>query len=209
MTLNLSGTSCSFVQGSSYWFKYEPIRWRVTDYGVSSTSYPTGWDKYGSNNKDFLYVSDKIVYVTQMRDSDFGVGMGYPNTFPHYNGGMDGRVNENTFNYLTTLRAEYTIFSDASSGSVSTTTAENMRVRVASVNELTQHYSDLRSTATDYVAFMLGINTNQYCNYFTRDVGTRYYNLTGIGVDGRKHDYYSNQFMGMRLAMTFSEGSYY
>ena len=209
MTLNLSGTSCSFVQGSSYWFKYEPIRWRVTDYGVSSTSYPTGWDKYGSNNKDFLYVSDKIVYVTQMRDSDFGVGMGYPNTFPYYNGGMDGRVNENTFNYLTTLRAEYTIFSDASSGSVSTTTAENMRVRVASVNELTQHYSDLRSTATDYVAFMLGINTNQYCNYFTRDVGTRYYNLTGIGVDGRKHDYYSNQFMGTRLAMNFSEGSYY
>ena len=37
-TLKLSGTNYSFTKGQTYWFKYEPIRWRVSELGVSSTS---------------------------------------------------------------------------------------------------------------------------------------------------------------------------
>ena len=38
-----NGSTLSASASSYYWFKYEPIRWRVSKYGVSSTSYPSGF----------------------------------------------------------------------------------------------------------------------------------------------------------------------
>ncbi|MBR1890734.1 MAG: InlB B-repeat-containing protein [Clostridia bacterium] len=37
-----SGSNVSFTSGSNYWFKCEPIRWRITPYGTSSTKYSVG-----------------------------------------------------------------------------------------------------------------------------------------------------------------------
>ena len=61
-TLKMSdGTSYTFNSGTYYWFEVEPIRWRVSDYGVSSASYPSGWSAYGSYNQSFTVVSEKVL----------------------------------------------------------------------------------------------------------------------------------------------------
>ena len=207
-----------FKKDQTYWFKYEPIRWRVSSYGVEKDDLSfcnAYWKDYGSFNKSFMYVSDKIVTISQMTSGqyDLSEGKSYIDTKPNELGdggySMNKMILTNTFDYLQTLDATYTKFGSRSSGSDSITETASFKVRVASVEELQTNFSDLRAKPTDYVAFLLGVNSDQYCNYFTRDVGKKYYNMTGIGVDGRVHDYYSNQFMGMRLAMNFSEGSRY
>ena len=212
--LNVLLTKVSnFVKGQTYWFKYEPIRWRMSKYVKSVNDFKArgNFEYYGAYNTGFTAVSENIVYASQMTSDEFGLtaGKGYPNTHPHHGTSMNTRINSNTFSYSTTETAPYRKFADANKGNDSVLAAETMGCRVASVDELMLNFSDLRAKPTDFVAFLLGCNADQYCNYFTRDVGSKYYNMTGIGVDGRVHDYYSNQFMGMRLAMTFSEGSYY
>ena len=63
-TLKMSdGTSYTFTKNNWYWFEVELIRWRVSDYGVSSTSYPTGWSTYGTYKTDFTVVSDRILTI--------------------------------------------------------------------------------------------------------------------------------------------------
>ena len=207
-----------FKKDQTYWFKYEPIRWRVSSYGVEKDDLSfcnAYWKDYGTFNKSFMYVSDKIVTISQMTSGqyDLSEGKSYIDTKPNELGdggySMNKMILTNTFDYLQTLDATYTKFGSRSSGSDSITETASFKVRVASVSELQTNFTDLRAKPTDYVAFLLGCNADQYCNYFTRDVGKKYYNMTGIGVDGRVHDYYSNQFMGMRLAMNFSEGSRY
>ena len=207
-----------FKKDTTYWFKYEPIRWRVSNYGVEKDNLSfcnEYWKEYGSFNKSFMYVSDKIVFASQMTSGqyDLSEGKSYIDTKPNELGdggySMNKMILTNTFDYLQTLDASYTKFGSRSSGSDSITETASFKVRVASVSELQTNFTDLRAKPTDYVAFLLGVNADQYCNYFTRDVGKKYYNMTGIGVDGRVHDYYTNQFMGMRLAMNFTEGSRY
>ena len=166
-----------------------------------------------------MYVSDKIVFASQMTANQFDMGDGksyisrsavpFVTTDDNITYSMSKTFLEKSFNYLITVDEYYTKFNDPNIGSDSEKVSTHYRLRVASVEELQTNYSDLRAKPTDYVAFLLGCNADQYCNYFTRDVGKKYYNMTGIGVDGRVHDYYSNNFMGMRLAMNFSEGSRY
>ncbi|MGN1201525.1 MAG: InlB B-repeat-containing protein, partial [Candidatus Caccovivens sp.] len=40
-TVSIRGTSFTFKSNSSYWFKVQPIRWRITDYGVDKL--PSNW----------------------------------------------------------------------------------------------------------------------------------------------------------------------
>ena len=212
----------NFEKDQTYWFKYEPIRWRVSSYGVEKDDLSfcnEYWKDYGTFNKSFMYVSDKIVFASQMTANQFDMGDGksyisrsavpFVTTDDNITYSMSKTFLEKSFNYLITVDEYYTKFNDPNVGSDSEKVSTHYRLRVASVEELQTNFSDLRAKPTDYVAFLLGVNADQYCNYFTRDVGKKYYNMTGIGVDGRVHDYYSNNFMGMRLAMNFSEGSRY
>ena len=210
----------NFEKDQTYWFKYEPIRWRVTDVGIVRDSFSAGigtyWSELGVYHTGFMYVSDRIIYASQMTSGQYDLGVdkaGYLDTWPSkfkenaYS--MDEKIRENTFDYLISISEYYTKFDLKNNGNDSTKVAANFKLRVASVSELQTNFTDLRAKPTDYVAFLLGVSPDQYCNYFTRDVGKKYYNMTGIGVDGRVHDYYTNNFMGMRLAMNFSEGSRY
>lgn len=220
MKLRFSGTTYTFTQGQTYWFKYEPIRWRITDYKASRYNFDgtmTPWFDFGSHHTNFWYASDKIIYASQMTANQYSIGPnstgGYLDTYVKawkddaYT--MDAAIRENTFNYLTNMSANYTVFNSQTNSSDVKTVDSSFRLRVANVEELCANYDDLRAKPTDYVAFLLGVNSDQYCDYFTRDVGKKYYNMAGIGVDGRVHDYYTNQFMGMRIVTNFSEGSRY
>ena len=220
MKLRFSGTTYTFTQGQTYWFKYEPIRWRITDYKASRYNFDgtmTPWFDFGSHHTNFWYASDKIIYASQMTANQYSIGPnstgGYLDTYVKawkddaYT--MDAAIRESTFNYLTNMSANYTVFNSQTNSSDVKTLDSSFRLRMANVEELCANYDDLRAKPTDYVAFLLGVNSDQYCDYFTRDVGKKYYNMAGIGVDGRVHDYYTNQFMDMRIVTNFSEGSRY
>ena len=59
------------------WFKVEPIRWRVSEYGVSSTDYPDGWDAYGSYNTNFTVVSDRVLMASAVTNQTVSEGWAF------------------------------------------------------------------------------------------------------------------------------------
>lgn len=217
MTLKLDVTSYTFTKGTTYWFKYEPIRWKVIYYSGT----PKGWTWYGDYQTNFNVVSSRIVLASQMTTGayDMGWGKGYLNS-PLCNMwtegySMDEAILADSFSYMKTKLSSYKGFnSSAGDSSDYTSTNYNFNLRVVSSTEIQENDSLISNSQglghtkpTDYVAFLLGCSSDQNCGYYTRDVGKKLYNMTAIGVDGKLHDVYSNQFMGMRLAMTFTEGS--
>ena len=217
MTLKLDGTSYTFIKGTTYWFKYEPIRWKVIYYSGT----PKGWTFYGDYQTNFNVVSSRIVLASQITTGAYDMGLGKrwdssplcSKSSSYYS--MDEAILADSFSYMKTKLSSYQGFNSSAGGSSDyTSTSYNFNLRVVSSTEI-QENDSLTSNSqglghvkpTDYVAFLLGCSSDQYCGYYTRDVGKKLYNMTAVGVDGRLHDVYSNQFMGMRLAMTFTEGS--
>ena len=215
MSLMLTGrtSAVSFVYGTKYWFKYEPIRWRVSDYGVEKTW--TGWQT-GESRTNFDVVSDKIIWATNMTGNVknyLGAGVGYGDR-------MKTRIeninsDSNAYNYSTTKDVICSKFAplttDANGNSVGSdelvvNETLNLGVRLASLAEISENFTDKRAKMTDFVAFLLGKDVD-YAKYLTRDMGSKYYNLTGISAGGVEKDVWAKNFLGIRLTITFSEGT--
>ena len=206
------------VYDGTYWFKYEPIRWRVSDYGVGADW--SGW-KLGETRDNYSVVSDRIVWASQMTTGqyDLGAGTNYGNTIV---GGKNiDSTYEKDYNYSVAedgSTKSLNRFNDASSDSVSRNEVEENEVgsgiRLASTKDIGLSIGDTstkRARPTDFVAFILGKGLSGddagYSQYFVRDFGSKYYNLTVITAGGARKDGWSNRFMGYRLAMTMTEGS--
>lgn len=215
MSLMLTGrtSAVNFVYGTKYWFKYEPIRWRVSDYGVEKTW--TGWQT-GESRTNFDVVSDKIIWATNMTGNVknyLGAGVGYDDR-------MKTRIeninsDSNAYNYSTTKDVTCSKFAplttDANGNKVGSdelvvNETLNLGVRLASVAEISENFTDKRAKMTDFVAFLLGKDVD-YAKYLTRDMGSKYYNLTGISAGGVEKDVWAKNFLGIRLTITFSEGT--
>ena len=84
---------------------------------------------------------------------------------------------------------------------VTTNRTEN-GMRVASVDEVEQNTSDMRAYASDLVCFLLGINSNQYANYWTRTLGTNLGNGKIITTAGMDTSSWLSRVFGVRFAMT-------
>lgn len=201
-----NGSILSASAGSYYWFKYEPIRWRVSKYGVSSTSYPSGFTSANTTKTKFVVVSDKIVWATSMTKNKYELGAEttYDNTL--YKSGDACGALKAEFKYSNET-ATYTsrVFGKENSQNF----ISNYRaygVRVATEAEVKLYFADLRAKYTDFVAFVLGKDVD-WGMYYTRDVGSKYYNMKAITAGGLEKDVWSNQFVGVRLAITFEEGS--
>lgn len=63
----------TFVQDKLYFFRYDPIRWRVSDYGVSYTEYPTYWDLCGESQQNVDVVSD-VLWLDAFNIDELKVG---------------------------------------------------------------------------------------------------------------------------------------
>ena len=151
-------------------------------------------------------VSDKIVWATSMTKNKYELGAEttYDNTL--YKSGDACGALKAEFKYSNET-ATYTsrVFGKENSQNF----INNYRaygVRVATEAEVKLYFADLRAKYTDFVAFVLGKDVD-WGMYYTRDVGTKYYNMKAITAGGLEKDVWSNQFVGVRLAITFEEGS--
>ena len=206
------------VYDGTYWFKYEPIRWRVSDYGVGADW--SGWN-LGETRDNYSVVSDRIVWASQMTTGqyDLGAGTNYGNTIV---GGKNiDSTYEDEYNYSVADNNGSTSgmngFNGVGSDSVSSNEigdAVGKGIRLASTKDIGLSIGDAstkRARPTDFVAFVMGKGLSGddagYSQYFVRDFGSKYYNLTVITAGGIRKDGWSNRFMGYRLAMTMTEGS--
>ena len=69
-------TNCTFTNGTTYWFKFEPIRWRITDYDSTASDLPEDFDEFGEGQIDFSVVTDVLWWDVMNDDSTNKLGVG-------------------------------------------------------------------------------------------------------------------------------------
>ncbi len=199
--------------GTTKWFKFEPIRWRISDYGVEKTE--TNYIKYEALRKytgyatNFTAVSDLILGVGAMhntREVREGTSVTSMKGFQLVEETTDGC--SITFQYAKSgnvIKVDNYSTSSQNNAVSTGTTAYSAPLRIASLEEITSlGLVNKGARASDMVAFILGVDKNQV-TYWTRDLS----NLgSGVAITstGTKVQTWLNQLQGMRFAYTFSEG---
>ena len=214
-TLKMSdGTSYTFTNGQYYWFEVEPIRWRVSDYGVSSTTYPSGWSTYGTYKTNFTVVSDRILTIGAVETSDVNEGWAFKDSDIYSNiSGLNKTASTTNFSASITNKqgsTNYTYYKFGSAGQqdkvVSVSVTED-GVRVASIEEIDDYLNDYSAKASDMVCFLLGCGTDDEVNYWTRNLGTSLSNGQIITSAGSPKSVWLDNVQGVRLALTMGNGS--
>ena len=214
-TLKMSdGTNYTFTKGNWYWFEVEPIRWRVSDYGVSSTSYPTGWSIYGTYKTNFTVVSDRILTLGAVEPSKVSEGWGFSSSDMYSNiSGLNEAASTTNFSASITNKqssTNYTYYKFGNAGQqdkvISVSVLED-GVRVASIEEIDDYLTDYSAKASDMVCFLLGCGTDDKVNYWTRNLGTGLGNGQIITKAGITKSSWLDNVQGVRLALTMGNGS--
>ena len=217
MTISLSSANFTFTKGAKYWFKVEPIKWRVSNYNESSTAYPDNWKNYGQTKTDVL-ISDKALgYSARTTSSGFKEGFETSNgdildSFWYY---LDVDSSGTTFFGQSAVKE--TIKNNASysysfeyygaSGQqtvVKTTKTTKSYYVVPSESELSRWFGDKRAKPTHFLAFQMGVSDSQYVDYWTRDLGTNLLNGKAIGKDGYACNRWATNPLGYRFAIYVS-----
>ena len=198
------------VAGGEYWFKVETIRWRVSDYGVSSTDYPEGWSDYGSINYRFNAVSDKIIWANSLTTGQYDAGTGWSakDSFRDCADNIFGNLQiVDMYGTSNVVKANIqgNTFADAGSDNVSGGASVNLAF--ANESTLREKFNDLRAKVTDFSAFVMGIDSNQFARYWIGDLGSKYYNVKSAGVNGNIKDAWTTNILGCRLVAYFYGGS--
>ena len=206
MTIQTSVGRVTFTSGQYYFFEVEPIRWRVSEYGVSSTDYPDGWDAYGTYKTSFTVVSDRVLMASAVTNDTVSEGWAFTSSELFSN-----MTSTNSFvghNYDASTSATYYRFGNAGQqDKVTTVSRTENGLRVATASEIGTYLNDYKAYASDMVCFLLGIGSDEYANYWTRTLGTNLGNgkiITSAGMD--TSSWLDNMF-GVRFAMTMREGS--
>ena len=214
-TLKMSdGTSYTFTKNNWYWFEVEPIRWRVSDYGVSSTTYPTGWSTYGTYKTNFTVVSDRILTIGAVETNDVNEGWAFKDSDIYSNiSGLNKTASTTNFSASITNKqgsTNYTYYKFGSAGQqdkvVSVSVTED-GVRVASIEEIKTYLNDYSAKASDMVCFLLGCGTDDEVNYWTRNLGTGLGNGQIVTKAGVTKSTWFDNVQGVRFALTMGNGS--
>ena len=200
-TLTLNGASVSVVAGVTYWFKVETIRWRVSDYGVSSTDYPEGWGEYGSYNENIVAVSDKLIWANSLTNSKYAAGAGWSNS------GEKIGISSGFYDQSGTVALTDKLNQFSDEKDVSVPSSKESVTYLASESQVRKYLSDIRAKATDFVAFVLEIDSDEYARYWLSDLGSKYYNVKSVGANGNIKDAWTTNLLGCRLVINFNNAS--
>ncbi len=214
-TLKMSdGSSYTFNSGTFYWFEVEPIRWRVSDYGVSSTSYPSGWSTYGTYKTNFTVVSDRILTLGAVETSDVNEGWAFSSSDMYSNiSGLNKTASTTNFSagitnkQASTGRTYYKFGNAGQQDKVVSVSVTEDGVRVASIEEIDDYLTDYSAKASDMVCFLLGCGTDDKVNYWTRNLGAGLGNGQIVTKAGITKSSWLDNVQGVRLALTMGNGS--
>ena len=218
-TLKMSdGTSYTFTKNNWYWFEVEPIRWRVSDYGVSSSSYPSGWSSYGAYNKSFTVVSDRVLAIGLVETDKVSEGWAFTSSELYTLTSNLNKTNlsdsekKNNFTVdlghcLTNASSTYYQFGNVGQISkINNVTKTETGLRVASTEEIDDYLTDYSAKASDMVCFLLGCGTDDTVDYWTRNLGAGLNNGEIITEAGSAKSNWFNKVNGIRFAMTMEDG---
>ncbi len=198
-----------YVKVNQKWFMYEPIRWRVSDYGVSSTNYPAGFDKFGSFKSNFPVVSDLVLNVSNvMTKQQFDAKQkdGAWENWSMLNSALTFSIFDANVNFANPIAQTFDKFGGVGSTNVvsgTTTSATKSKIRVASLSDISVWISDLECKASDLVKYLLGSGT--YASYWTTNLGSQYGAGRIISSSGEAKDIWLYNQAGIRFAMNVSE----
>lgn len=221
-TIKLNGVSKTFSSSMYYYFKVEPIRWRVSNY--EPTFPPTKWSSYGANYAGFSVVTDKILGVGAVNALTTKEGWRYVES-NMYNNVKDSNSFVNPQLYFGTNdlaenwkygaagQQEKVVYDNGSIASYN-------GIRVAAVGEISNFASGIEPTInentlakyaraeyTDFVGFMLKKDSGVYGEYWTRNLGNGINNGRTIDALGFQKNTWLNQVRGVRFAVLFNESS--
>ncbi len=170
---SLTYTSYTFTAGTTYWFRYDPIRWRVSDYGVASTNPPSAWDLIGETTANTKVVSD-VLWWDAVHDGEFGVGDEVAGNQLYYKI-LNFQTKYIDFECQNCASATYSIDqinkANESNDKVIQTTHTVSKPVFAGLDELEINQSELNSYASALVCVLAGKNQDQFIEYWTRDIG--------------------------------------
>lgn len=192
--------------GQTKWFVVEPIRWRVSDYGVANTAFPSAWANYGTYNANFTVVSDKVlgfgVYSSQATKESWNSKNSELFSI------MQANSDKAYLNY-TASNMQIDIYKYGGTEQQVKVLSEKISstgIRVASVSELTENLTDLSAKASDLVKFMLGTDYDKV-DYWTRNLGNNLDNGLAINISGGQNSQWLSKTIGVRFSMTMINGS--
>lgn len=221
-TIKLNGVSKTFSTSMYYYFKVEPIRWRVSDY--EPIAVPTRWGSYATNYAGFAAVSDKVLGVGAVNALTTKEGWRYVESNLYNNVKDSNAYVDQQMYFGTNAVSENWRYGDAGQQEkvvYDNGTIESYNgIRVASVGEISYFADGLESTInentlakyaraeyTDFVGFMLKKSSGEYGEYWTRNLGNAINNGKVIDRTGFQRNAWLNQIKGVRFAVLFMESS--
>ena len=204
-------TSRTFEAGTTYWFKYEPIRWRVTNYGVEQTALPTNWNAWLETQTEINITSDVLWWDQVNDDSSNPLGAG------------DGAIQTDLYKkiissdfiatkgeYSEIIWAGYDVWSEeGTNNKVMSTGPTSSSLIFASTSDISYYQSDLRCYASQLVAVLANKNQTEYFEYWTRDFGQQMGCGTYVTKSGTvlKNSYWNTQ-KGVRFSTRLTQTTY-
>lgn len=192
------------------WFKMEKIKWRLSDYDGNVASTWIGRGKFNSNIK---VVSDRVLWVGAITRANTKEGWKFNESnmrtyfseiYKKNGASVSGEMptfgisyNEKSYYYGPAGQQE----------KVKYTTSSYSGINIATEEEIKMNLTDLRARASDMVAFILGLNEDSYCDYWTRELGGSLKNGKMITNSGMTKSAWLQNFYGVRFSLRMSEGS--
>lgn len=198
--------------GVTKWFKVEAIRWRVSDYGVSSTAYPSAWPR-DTIIKNFKVVSDRVLWVGAITATDtkeswkYTASEMYDNVSNIYT--KDGQtLTAEKPQYVATSNETFYYYGEVGQQEkVKKETKSISNINVATEAEISLYLTSLKAKASDLVAFLLGLDDDSYCDYWTRELGVNLKNAKMVTNSGMTKSSWLSNCYGVRFSLCMAEGS--
>lgn len=194
------------------WFSVEAIRWRVSEYGVSSTAYPSAWTK-GSIITNFKVVSDRVLWVGAITAETTKESWKYTSSEMYNYVSNIYTKNGQTLTadkpqYVATSNETFYYYGEAGQqNKVKEERKSISNINVATESEIKEHLTSLKAKASDLVAFLLGLDEDSYCDYWTRELGGSLQNAKAVTNAGVLKSAWLSNFYGVRFSLCMSEGS--
>lgn len=206
--LDGSTQNVSFTASTQYCFEFEPIRWRVTDYGLDEDEVPSEWDPYTAYNEGFVAVSDLILGASAMhttRNVNEGTSV---SSLTAYSNTSALTASLFDLSYYSSDSIDLDRYNPASSGNAvsSANSTYSSPIRIVSNSDLESvGLVNYQARASHMVAMLLGMDDTR-CTYWTRNLSKLGSGvaITASGADTRP---WLTEFYGVRYAYTFSAGS--
>ncbi|MBP3619870.1 MAG: BspA family leucine-rich repeat surface protein [Clostridia bacterium] len=200
VSVSLDGTSVNFVAGSFYWYKLEPIRWRLSDFGVAESERDSIIPSSRTEDVVKTAVSDVVLDWGAIASGSVSEGWKYSDSAQYlaYNTNFGNESCQ--INFAAEVEREFDYFNaDGTNIAVKSENITTTGVYQVSQDELNENFTSKVAYASDLVCMMAGISNTQYCDYWTRDL-TTINNATYITSTGIARNRYLTSSCGVRLS---------